>query len=224
MFNDSLLSLSFSELNGFLLSDLSLFNIAITYTLVYVMYKALGRYVYFKPEEHASKVNRTFLFVSIYIILIHFFSSKVLWSIMIPPQYMWLYTLSVLVLITGLLSIIFRRIVYSGISHERDWVHNYLPINAESFKSSTSRSEEKGNYSTSWNEETISYTNRNRHSDMMLNSIALTIFISTNINWILNIQELSHVFFASICAISITVIFVDQGIFKWMYLLRNRFS
>jgi hypothetical protein len=108
MFNDSLLLLSFSELKEFLANDLSLFNIALAYTLIYVIYKTLGRYVYFKPEEHATKINRTFLFVSLYIVMIHFFSSKVLWSIMIPTQYMWLYTLSVLVLITGLLSLIFK--------------------------------------------------------------------------------------------------------------------
>lgn len=225
MFNELVLSSSFGQLKEFIINDISLFNLALTYTLIYVVYKAVGRYVYFKPEEHASKINRTFLFISIYIVTIHFMSTYVLWSIMIPDQYMWLYTLSTLVLATAFLSIIFRKVLRNKkIGRTRDWVHTYLPIQNDSYKSATSRSEESGNYSTSWNEETISFTDSNLHSDMMLNFVALTIFIVTNVSWIMNIKDLQYVIFTTVCTFSVSIIFIDQGIFKWMYFLRMKFS
>lgn len=67
MLADSL-HLSVNNLRVILLNDLSIFNIALAYVLVYVIYKTLGRYIYFSPQEHASKINRTFLVLSLLVI------------------------------------------------------------------------------------------------------------------------------------------------------------
>lgn len=225
MLNDSIISLTFSELKDYLLNDLSIFNVAFIYILAYVLYKALGRYVYFKPEEHSSKINRTFLFISIFVVLIHFLSSKVLWHLQIENGQIWVYIVASLILVTGFTSLTFDRIVrsYKHARYERDWVYYYLPINKDTFKSITKRSERiNDNTTQEWNDETVERTSENLHSDMMLNFFALIIFISININWIMQIDDTAAVLYSSICTFCVSILFVDQGVFKWLYFLRRK--
>lgn len=103
MLDESLILLSFDELKSLLVHELTVLHIAIVYVLMYVVYKALGRYVYFKPQEHSSKINRTFLTLSILVVLIHVIDK---FTIYLPflSEYRWLYVLCSLIILIAPLS------------------------------------------------------------------------------------------------------------------------
>ena len=125
MLSDSL-HLSVDNIRIILLNDLSIFNIALAYILVYVVYKTLGRYIYFRPQEHASKINRTFLVLSLLIIGLNLLS-KISELMPILPEYRWIFTLSLLVILISPLSIVAKRVVWkhhkTGGTSLRDWCY-----------------------------------------------------------------------------------------------------
>lgn len=227
MLADSL-HLSVDNLRVILLNDLSIFNIALAYILVYVVYKTLGRYIYFRPQEHASKINRTFLVLSLLVIGLSSLS-KINDFMPILPEYRWIFTLSLLVILISPLSIAAKRIVWKhhktgGISL-RDWCYQYLPISRDYYKTTTSKSEKDGNMSHQWEEETVESTSKNLHSDALLNFLALLVFISTSTKWIhasyLYYGWISLVF-PLILILWVLVIFIDRGIFSWMELIDRK--
>src|SRR3989344_9689148 len=110
MLTDSL-HLSVDNLRVILLNDLSIFNIALAYILVYVVYKALGRYIYFRPQEHASKINRTFLFLSLLVVGLNSLS-EINDLMPILPGHRWIFSLSLLVILIAPLSIVAIRVVW----------------------------------------------------------------------------------------------------------------
>jgi len=227
MLADSL-HLSVDNLRVILLNDLSIFNIALAYVLVYVIYKTLGRYIYFSPQEHASKINRTFLVLSLLVIGLNLLS-RINDLMPILPEYRWVFTLSLLVILIAPLSIIAKRVVWkyhkTGGASLRDWCYQYLPLSRDYYKTTTSKSERDGNMSHSWEEEAVESTSKNLHSDALLNFFALLVFACTSVKWIyasyLYYGWLSLVF-SLILILWVLVIFIDRGIFSWIELLSKK--
>lgn len=230
MLDESLVTLPLSKLKDVLLSDLSVSHLALIYVLMYVLYKALGRYVYFKPEEHSSKINRTFLVLALLIVVLHSLN----WIISYFPfvqEYRWLYAISSLVLLTAPLSILLDRIIWKydryGQKNRRNWHHHYLPIPDDYYKTNISKSERDGNMSQSWEEEGVASTSSNVHSDALLNALALITFVSCNWYWALDSSltygYLSFIFFVGI-SLPVAGIFIDRGIFSWIDYLEENFS
>ena len=227
MLADSL-HLSVDNLRVILLNDLSIFNIALAYVLVYVIYKTLGRYIYFSPREHASKINRTFLVLSLLVIGLNLLS-RINDLMPILPEYRWVFTLSLLVILIAPLSIIAKRVVWkyhkTGGASLRDWCYQYLPLSRDYYKTTTSKSERDGNMSHSWEEEAVESTSKNLHSDALLNFFALLVFACTSVKWIyesyLYYGWLSLVFSLTLI-LWVLVIFIDRGIFSWIELLNKK--
>jgi len=222
------LHLSVDDLKGILLYDLSIFGIALAYVLVYVIYKALGRYIYFGPQEHSSKINRTFLVLSLLVIGLNLLS-MVNDLMPILPEFGWIFTLSLLVILIAPLSIVSKRIMWKyhkvGGTSLRDWCYRYLPLSRDYYKTTTSKSERNGNMSHSWEEETVESTSKNLHSDALLNLFSLLVFACTSIKWIyasyLYYGWLS-LFFSLTLILWVSVIFIDRGIFSWTELLNKK--
>src|SRR3990167_3405053 len=137
MFNESLFLLSFDEMRNALIHDVTIFHIALIYVLVYVAYRALGRYIYFKPQEHASKINRTFLTLSILTVLLSTLSTLTSY-LPVLPEYRWLYMLCGLVLLIAPLSILMDWVIWrydsGGVKYRRNWHYDYLPIANDYYK------------------------------------------------------------------------------------------
>lgn len=226
MLNESLFLSSFDQLKNLLLHELTMFNVALVYVLLYVVYKALGRYIYFKPQEHASKVNRTFLTLSLFTVLIHSLDS---FTNYLPflPEYRWFYVLCGLVILIAPLSILMDKVIWNYDRHggksRRNWHYEYLPIYADYYKTSVSKSEQVGGgMSQEYEIEVVESTRKNIHSDALLNILALTVFISVNGKWAYesatNYGFLSYVFSVVIC-VTIAGIFFDSAIFSWIHYL-----
>src|SRR3989344_244473 len=144
MLNESLFLLSLEDLKNALVHGLSISDIALTYVLVYVVYKALGRYIYFKPEEHTSKINRTFLVLSLLVISLHFLGG-ITSHLPFLLKHRWLYAICGLTLLIAPLSILMDRVVWKydrGSKSQRYW--DYLPIQPDYYKTTISKSEKDG--------------------------------------------------------------------------------
>ena len=229
MLTDSL-NLSVDNLRVILLNDLSIFNIAISYVLVYVVYKTLGRYIYFSPQEHTSKVNRTFLVLSLLIIGLNLLS-KINYLMPVLPEYRWIFTLSLSVILISPLSIVAKRALWKyhkngGISL-RDWAYRYLPISRDYYKTTTGKSESHGNMSHQWEEETVESTSKNLHSDVLINFFALLVFTCASIKWIYT----SYLYygwlgllFSLILVLWVLVIFIDRGIYSWIEVINKKWQ
>ena len=227
MLNESLFLLSFDELKILLSHQLNIFHIAVGYVLTYVVYKALGRYIYFKTQEHASKINRTFLTLSLLIIMLHMLNIV---STFLPflPEYRWFYILNSLILLIALLSIITYRIVWNyqhGYKRSRDWHYDYLPVSNDYYKTSIHKSERDGGSLHSWEEEGVESTSENVHSDVMLNILALLVFGSVCVKWAIdssiNFDKFSY-FYGITIGIFVTLLFIDRTMFSWiLYLEKN---
>ncbi|MDD5721373.1 MAG: hypothetical protein PHT16_02920 [Candidatus Pacebacteria bacterium] len=227
MLNESLFLSSFDELKNLLLHELTIFHVAIVYVLMYVVYKALGRYIYFKPQEHASKVNRTFLTLSLLVVLLHGLDGL---NSYLPflPEYRWLYMICGLIILIAPLSILMDRVIWKydnhGYKSRRKWHYDFLPINKDYFKTSITKSESNGTYSHEWEEEAVESTSKNIHSDALLNVLALIIFIVVSGKWAYNSATeygyLPYVFFGITC-LTITGIFLDCTLFSWIYYLEK---
>lgn len=229
MLNESLSLLSLYELKDALFFELTILHVALVYILTYVVYKAFGRYVYFKPQEHASKINRTFLALSILIIAIHVLDGLI-GLLPFLPEYRWIYAVSGLVLLAAPLSILMHRIIWKYDRHgggrsRRSWHYDYLPIPKDYYKTSVSKSESRGSFTHNWEEEGIESTGKNIHSDALLNVLALITFISVSWNWAYESATSygwpSFVFFAGIC-LPIAGIFLDRAIFSWIEYVQRR--
>jgi hypothetical protein len=227
MFNESLLS-SLNELKDILLFQLTLLHVAHVYILMYVIYKALGRYIYFKPQEHESKINRTFLTLSLIIVSVHCLG-PLLDYIPILPEHRWLFMSSILVFIAGVLSISMYRVIWKnekwGDRMERSWHYDYLQISKDYYKTSVSKSEKDGNFIHSWEEEGVESTSKNVHSDALLNILALITFLVTTVNWSyqsMGIYGWYSIFFSVIASLSLGSIFFNQAIFSWISYLKER--
>lgn len=228
MLNESQFLLSLEELKNILLSDLTIFHIALVYILTFVVYKAFGRYVYFKPQEHASKINRTFLALSLLVVALHTLSGLMKF-LPILPEYRWLYTLSALVLLVAPPSILMSRVIWkydrSGWRGSRNWHYRYLPIPEDYYKISVPKRVESGNSIHSWEEEGVKSTRKNIHSDALLSVLALTTFIVVSGRWAYesaaNYGWLSVVFFIGI-SLPVASIFLDRAIFSWIDYLQQR--
>ena len=90
MLNEYLFYISVSEARDLILLDLTIYDFAINYIILYVIYKAVGRYIYFKPKEHASKINRTFLLLSLTIVITSLLS-KIAALMPIQPENRWFF-------------------------------------------------------------------------------------------------------------------------------------
>lgn len=228
MLTDSL-HLSIENLKIILLNDLSVFNVALVYILLYVVYKSLGRYIYFRPQEHASKINRTFLVLSLLVVGLSLFS-KVQVFMPILPEYQWIFVLSALVILLAPLSILMDRMIWKyhkQSSHRsmRSWCYDYLPISRDYFKTSTSKSETHGNVSSSWEEETVQSTGKNLHSDALLNIFALAVFIANGIRWSYESYfsyGWSTLIFSTVLLLAISLVFIDRGMFSWIAFIEKR--
>ncbi len=222
MLNESLFLLSFDQIKNLLLHELTIFHVAIVYVLMYVIYKAFGRYIYFKPQEHASKVNRTFLALSVFIILIHSLNGV---TIYLPflPEYRWLFVLGALIILIAPFSIIMHWAMweyneYGGKSRRR-WTYDYLPLPRDYYKTSVSKSVSTHNGSDNWEEEGVESTSNNFHSDALLNLFSLIIFIFISIKWA-KISAITYgwssYWFSMPLFLFIVLIFLDESIFSWI--------
>lgn len=227
MLNENLFLLSFDELKNILFNDITIFHLAVIYILMYVIYKAFGRYIYFKPQEHASKINRTFLTISILVVLIMCLK-EIDQYLPFLQQYKWFYVLCTLVILIAPLSIIMSRIIWKYDKHgnksKRFWRHDYLPIEKDWYTTTIYKQESNGNSISSWEEEGVQSTNNNIHSDALLNTIALIIFISINIKWAsestIDYGNLSYLYIIFTC-LMIGGIFIDRAIFSWIDYLED---
>jgi hypothetical protein len=228
MFNESLSLLSLNELKDVLLFQLTILHVAHVYVLIYVVYKALGRYVYFKPQEHASKINRTLLTLSLLVVTVHSFSGLINYF-PIFSEYRWLYIACGLVLISAVLSILVDRMIWKydrqGWKTRRNWAHNYLPIPNDYYKTSVSKRETEGSLSHTWEEEGVESTRENIHSDALLNILALVTFFITIGRWtydsVPSYGWRSFVFSLA-ASLSVGAIFFNQAVFSWVEYLQQK--
>lgn len=226
MLNESLFLLSLDDLKNTLVHGLNISDIALTYVLVYVVYKALGRYIYFKPQEHASKINRTFLVLSLLVISLHFLGG-VIGYLPFLLEHRWLYAICGLTLLIAPLSILIDRVVWkygpNGSKHLR--YREYMPIQSDYYKTNVSKSRTEGLMTESWEEEGVESTRKNLHSDALLNISALVIFIVVGMKWayesVANYGWYSFVFFAVI-SLWVTATFLDRSIFSWIKYLEQK--
>ncbi len=223
------LHLSLDELKVIFFGDLSIYDTALVYILIYVVYKALGRYVFFRPQEHASKINRTFLVTSLFVVGLNILSHIALY-VPILPEYKWLFILSCLVLLISPWSILAHRVVWKYSKNStpslNDWAWRYLPIQKEYFKTVTGKSENHGNGNSShWEEETVQSTHKNLHSDALINIFALLVFMGAGIKWTFE-SYLSFgwmsLLFGSVLIVWISSIFVDCAVFAWIEYFEKR--
>ena len=227
MLNEALLLLSLDEIQDVFLHGITIFQVALFYILTYVIYKALGRYIYFKPEEHASKINRTFLAVSLIVVFIHVIN---IFSIYLPflPEYRWFYAVCTLVIIFAPLSIISYRLIWKyehGSRNPRKWHYYYLPLPGDYYKTPVSKSESDGSISRSWEEEVVESTSENIHSDALLNILALVVFIFVSSTWTyesaLTYGWLAYLY-SGVACLTIAGIYLDHAVFSWIRYTENK--
>lgn len=228
MLNSSLFLLSLDELKNVVLHELTIFHVALVYVLMFVVYKTLGRYIYFKPQEHASKINRTFLTLSLLVVSLHVFASLVSY-LPVLPEYRWLYVMCGLVLLIAPLSIAADRLIWNydryGQRSTPDWHYYYLPIPRDYYKTSVSKSEQDGTFIHSWEDEGVESTRLNIHSDALLNFLALVVFITVSCVWTYTsyaVYGWLSLVFSGLITLSITGIFLDAAVFSWVDYLEKK--
>jgi hypothetical protein len=216
MFNETLYLISLKDLKDFFINEISILEIAITYVLLYVIYKVLGRYVYFKPQEHSSKINRTFLAISLLVILLSSLTNVTKY-LPILPEYKWIFSLGVLVLLIALFSIL-TNIIFLRYKH-----NGYIPISNDYYRTNIYKRDESGGHG--WEEEGVRSTDENLHSDIMLNILSLIIFVFITVKWALfsmiHFGFYSILFFIPLILWFISI-FIDRGIFSWISYLMSK--
>lgn len=226
MLNESLFLLSLDGLKDTLVHDLTVSDVALTYVLVYVVYKALGRYIYFKPQEHSSKINRTFLVFSLLVISLHFLGG-ITNHLPFLSEHRWLYAISGLILLIAPLSILMDRMVwkYFPDGHKVRRYKKYVPIQSDYYRTPIDKSITNGSITDSWQEEGIKSTFKNLHSDVLLNISALIVFIVVGGKWsyesFVSYGWYSLVFF-TIVSLWIASIFLDRSVFSWITYLEEK--
>lgn len=217
MLSEFLIASSIIEIKNFILNDLTLFDIALVYVLGYVIYKSLGRYIYFKPQEHESKINRTFLSISIMIIGLYFLGYLADFLPFIK-EYRSLFLLASLVLLIAPFSILMFRTVWNSDGNHR--YYNYTPVQRDYYKTTIDKIDRIND--NSWNDyevEGVKSTNKNLHSDSLLHFLAILIFLFFSAKWTYLSYEtygLNSIIFSIFICSWITAIYVDQGLFSWM--------
>ncbi len=217
MFNESILSLSLNNLKDTIFTNLSMFDIALAYILVYVVYKVIGRYIYFKPQEHSSKINRTFLVISLLVTSIHFLDG-VIGTLPFISEYRWLYAIAGLTLLVAPLSIIMDRIVWKNVKNSGKYLRYqfHMPIAHDYYRTASVASDSEG----------VKTTRENLHSDALLNIFALYVFIHTGVKWA---QESAITYgnpsfiFSVIISLWIAAIFIDRGVFSWIEYFEQKY-
>ncbi len=227
MLNESLLILPISELKDILFYDISINHLALLYILMYVIYKALGRFIYFKPQEHASKINRTFLTISLLIVILYSFNG-ILISLPFILEYRWLFAVCSLLIFIMPLSIFMEWVIwnkYRGNKGRRSWTYYHFPIHQDYYKVPISKSETSGNSSSSYEDEGVESTQENMHSDALLNVLALAVFIIISGYWThesyLVYGWTSFAFFIGL-TLPVSLIFCDRAIFSWINYLEEK--
>lgn len=220
MLINSFLNNPISDLKDFFLNDLSIFDLSLVYILGYVIYKTLGRYIYFKPQEHATKINRTFLSVSLFVIFLSF-SQNIYLALPFKTEYRGVFVLSVVTILTALLSIIMYRIFWKH--HKHDSVsqryYYYNPIQKDYHKTSVYRSETHGSNIHQWEEEGITTTDRNLHSDSLLNVLALAVFLFFSFKWAIDSSDVYNhysILFCSFISLWVSSIYINESIISWI--------
>lgn len=226
MFNESLFTISVSELQDVIFHEWTIFNVALTYVLGYIVYKSLGRYIYFKPQEHASKINRTFLSLALLVVILHFLS-EVVNSLPFLLEYRWLYGICSLSLLVAVVSIITDRIVwkYNKDGYKQLRYRQYLPVKEDYYKTTVTKTEARGNYVNDWEEEVVISTQKNIHSDVLLNVAALATFIIIGVKWTCA-SMMDYGLYSSLFAVVVflwtSAIFIDSSVFSWIGYLESR--
>lgn len=197
---------------------------------MYVIYKALGRYIYFKPQEHASKINRTFLTISLLIVLVHTLSR---FTNHLPffEEYRWLFILCGLVIFIAPLRITVDRIIWRydkwGHKNYRNWHHDYFQIPPDYYKTNISKSENHGNSISQWEEEGVESTRKNISSDALLDILALIIFLTISFMWTyksaLTYGYQSYIFSAGAC-LAVAGLFIDNSLFSWILFFERKIN
>lgn len=227
MLRESQFLLSLDDLKSIFLHQFTVFDVALAYVLIYVVYKVIGRYVYFKTEEHSSKINRTFLFLSLTIVFLHSFNS-LMSNLPFEPEHRWFYALCGLALLIAPLSLLMDRVVWKyrleGDKYER--YEEYLPIEKDYSKAVVPQKTGQSGYITEYQEiEGVKPTKKNLHSDALLNMLSLFVFLCSGISWtyksIPNFGWSSFIFSIFIF-LWITAVFVDRGIFSWIKYLEEK--
>ena len=227
MLNESASLLSLNDLKEILLQDVTIFNVALTYILIYVIYKTLGRYIYFKPQEHASKINRTTLVLSLLVILLHFLH-KITNYLPFLSEYRWLYAICVLVLLIAPFSIIMDRVVwrYDNHGHKYKRYSHYMPIPPDYYKTAITRRTAGGSLYDTVEEEGVESTERNLHSDALLNIFSLVVFITVMVRWayesVASYGSYSLIF-SGLIILWIVFVFVNNSVFSWITYAQQRY-
>jgi hypothetical protein len=220
MLNDSLLTLSINDLKNTFLHDIAAHEIAVTYVLIYVLYKALNRYIYFKPEEHSSKINRTFLLLSILVVIIHSLST-VDYYLPFLEEYRWLFVATSLILITAPFRFIADRIIWKYNSEgyrQRSRYADYITIDPDCYE--TTR------YTENHLVKSMDSTDKNIPSDILMNVVALCIFIITACYWALESVSTYGWYSLVVCIIVlgyVSAIFIDRAFISWTLILEKKY-
>jgi hypothetical protein len=229
MLNETLFLATFDDLKELFLHELTILHVALIYVVMYVIYKTMGRYVYFKPDEHSSKINRTFLAISVAIVTIHALGPLFV-GVPFLPEFRWFFVLFALVFLIAPLSIMMDWIIWNydryGRKGSRGWHYNYLPVPNDYYKTSVSKSEQSGNTIHSWEEEGVETTRENIHSDALLSVAALVIFLYLCGEWTYaSSLEYGYkaYFFAVPAAVVITAIYIDRSVFAWISYIEEKY-
>ena len=98
---------------------------------------------------------------------------------------------------------------------------DYMPIQSEYYKTTIHKSESSGAHgmsiSNSWEEEGVRSTEKNLHSDALLNMFALMTFIITGTRWAYESAAgygwYSSIF-SSLILLWVAAVFLDRGVFS----------
>ncbi len=210
MLDATLIGLPLNDLKEIFFEKFSIYHFALIYVLMFVIYKCIGRYVYFKDQEHSSKVNRTFLSISILVIILNSFNYNFFSFLPFFPESQWLYSLIFLTILISLSSMTLYRIMFvqnSGEHHfsYRGWSYDKIPV-------------------TSGNED-YRYRMKNVNSDAMLHIISLCIFLVTSFYWAYKSYlqfGYTSIIFNLICVLFISAIYIDEAVFSWVELVQRR--
>ena len=137
--------------------------------------------------------------------------------------------IGVLVILIALPSIIIDRIVWKydhGHKQSRSWHYHYLPISHDYYQTNISKSKTEGNIIHQWEEEGVESTNRNIHSDALLNIFALVVFMIISLRWAYESTidySWSSLGFFLVISLPIACLFIDRGVFSWIKYLEDKY-
>ena len=222
----TLVNSSVDSLIHILRNEITLHDIAVSYILLYVAYKGLSRYLYFRADEHSSKIKRTFLALSLLIVFISYGLSVA--SIFSEEENLqWFIALCLFGLAISPASILFGKLIYEfdydGSFNARRTTE-VIPITKDYTKTVKYRKDNDGDY---YEEEVVKSTYKNIHSDVTLNFFAGVYGFQYFILLIIDIYKNSGMALAiatSLLATFMLAIYVDRAIFTWVKLLNSKYK